>query len=241
MIDLFSRMEVLCMNLESIKTIIKKNIITFFSVLLTLISIIGSLCYAHFYKCEECKSDETPISNTLSFASEEKEEQNYVKVDVKGAVKKTGVYSLVEGSTVSDAIEASGGLTANGVTTNINLSKKIKDEMVIYVFNKNELKEKETTKGIVCEVPKCECETVAVDKDICSNDNETTITSNKLISINTDSVEELMSLDGIGETKAKAIIQYRKDNGNFTKIEDLMNVSGIGEKAFNSIKDKIIV
>ena len=228
------------MKIESIINVIKSNFIIVLSVLFGVMSIVGSLCYVRLYKCEECtECDDIAISSAYSFVEEKEETEKYVKVDVKGAVKKTGVYSLREGSTVSDAIEASGGLITSGVTTNINLSKKVRDEMVIYVFTKNELKEKETSKSIVCEVPKCECEALVVDKDICTNETDSAF--NKLISINTDSIDELMSLEGIGESKAKAIIEYRKANGNFTKIEDLMNVSGIGEKAFNSIKDKITI
>ena len=229
------------MKLESTKEILKKNTLTIISVFFGITSIIGSFYYVYINKCEECdKCEKENIYSSISLNEKNNEVvEKYIKVDVKGAVKKTGVYTLLEGSTVNDAIEASGGLSSSGVTTNINLSKKVHDEMVIYVFNKNELKEKETNNSIVCEIPKCECETLIVDKEICTNDN-TTI-SNKLVSINTANIEELMTLDGIGESKAKAIIEYRNTFGNFSKIEDLMNVSGIGEKAFESIKNKITV
>ena len=50
-----------------------------------------------------------------------------------------------------------------------------------------------------------------------------------------------MTLSGIGESKADAIIQYRLDNGSFKKIEDIMNVSGIGESLYNKIKENITV
>lgn len=59
------------------------------------------------------------------------------------------------------------------------------------------------------------------------------------ININTASKNQLMLLDGIGETTAQKIIDYRTQNGNFTKIEELMNVKGIGEKKFEQIKDRI--
>ena len=60
------------------------------------------------------------------------------------------------------------------------------------------------------------------------------------VNINTASKEELMSLKGIGETTAEAIIEYRKEN-KFTKIEDIKNVKGIGDKKFESIKEDIEV
>ena len=61
------------------------------------------------------------------------------------------------------------------------------------------------------------------------------------ININTATAEELQLLDGIGETMAQRIIDYRNTNGNFKSIEELMNVTGIGEKKFNNIKDFITV
>lgn len=60
------------------------------------------------------------------------------------------------------------------------------------------------------------------------------------VNINTASKEELMTLKGIGETTAEAIIEYRKEN-KFTKIEDIKNVKGIGDKKFEAIKEDIEV
>lgn len=62
-----------------------------------------------------------------------------------------------------------------------------------------------------------------------------------LININEASAKELMSLKGIGEVKAAAIVEYRRANGGFRKIEDIMNVKGIGEKTFEKIRDQITV
>ena len=62
-----------------------------------------------------------------------------------------------------------------------------------------------------------------------------------IININTASLDELMTISGIGESKAKNIIEYRSNNGKFNSIEDIKNISGIGESLFNKIKDKITV
>ena len=70
-----------------------------------------------------------------------------------------------------------------------------------------------------------------------SNNSETI----KKININTASLSELMTLKGIGESKAKSIIEYRTSNGLFKSIEDIKNISGIGEALYNKIKDNIIV
>ena len=65
--------------------------------------------------------------------------------------------------------------------------------------------------------------------------------TNAKVNINTASAEELMSLSGIGPTKAQAIVDYRTNFGNFTSIDQLTSVSGIGEKTLAKIRDDITV
>ncbi len=59
--------------------------------------------------------------------------------------------------------------------------------------------------------------------------------------INTAGLEELMTLPGIGESKAQSIINYRQEQGAFSSIEDIMNISGIKQGVFDKIKDQITV
>ena len=83
--------------------------------------------------------------------------------------------------------------------------------------------------------------TVAIEtsKQISTTEN---ISSNSyVININTATVEQFVSLNGIGEILAKRIVDYRTENGKFTNIDELMNVSGIGEKKFNAIKKFLYV
>ena len=61
------------------------------------------------------------------------------------------------------------------------------------------------------------------------------------IDLNTATAEELKTLDGIGDAKANAIVEYRSEYGPFTSIEEVKNVKGIGDGIFESIKDKICV
>ena len=65
--------------------------------------------------------------------------------------------------------------------------------------------------------------------------------SESLVDINTAEVEQLKTLNGIGDSKAKSIIEYREQNGGFKSIEEIKNVTGIGEKMFEKIKDNITV
>ena len=152
-------------------------------------------------------------------------------IDVKGAVKNPGVYEFNTNQRVIDAIEKAGGLTKKADTSNINLSKKLESEMVVYVYTSSEIKN--GSKSISC-ATKCNCETIEVN-----NCYQEEVSSDGKVNINTASLDTLLTLSGIGDAKAKAIINYRNEHGNFKEVEDLKNVSGIGDTLFESIKEFI--
>ncbi len=220
--------------IEKIKSFFMENWI---GILIGIISLIISFIIAG-------TKEKTKDCNCPLCEYEEKSDlKKLIKVDVKGAVKEPKVYILEEDATVEDAIKMAGGLIDGGITSNINLSKKLKDEMVVYVFTQAELDKENSQNEIVCEVPKCECETIKVSGDtiINKNDSNKADSSNGLISINDASLEDLMTLDGIGNSKALAIINYRNENGPFKSIEEIKNVSGIGDALYEKIKNKIKV
>ena len=176
--------------------------------------------------------------------NEPKETISEIKVDIKGYVKNPGVYSFTTDVRVSDVIETSGGLLSGANTKNINLSKKVFDEMVIIIYSERELEEFKTTskEECICERTLNDaCFEYSVTNNISEYLSEEKLSNNNysLLNINTASLEEFTSLNGVGESKAKAIIEYRETNGNFKNKEDLMEVSGIGESIYIKIKDLI--
>lgn len=201
---------------------------------------------------EEIK--EEPIEQIEIEEQKEKikeESKEKIKVDIKGEVNKPGVYELEIGSRVYDAIKASGDLTENADTTLLNLSKNLTDEMVIIIYNKYEIeklkKDLTTTKTVIQYIEK-ECTCPDTINDACmkkANEKETQTTEetlkDKKISINTGTLEELQTLPGIGESKAKTIIEYREKNGDFKDIEEIKNISGIGESTFEKFKEYITI
>ena len=177
------------------------------------------------------------------FITEEISTLDYIVVEVKGSVKVPGVYEVKKGSRVSDLIHEAGGLLDNADTSIINLSKELEDEMVVVIYNDEEINEMKKGSTSVKYIERhCVCpilENDACIEEVISNnsiDNKT-----GLVSLNTGTIEELMTLPGIGESKAKLIIKYRDENGGFKKIEDIMNVKGIGESMFEKIKSYIML
>lgn len=167
---------------------------------------------------------------------------NKIGVDIKGMVKKPGYYEMNTNDKVTDVINKAGGLLENADVTLINLSMNVYDEMVIIIYSKDEVNEMQSGSKLVKYIEK-ECVCPNVTNNACVNFNpvqiETTYVDNK-ININKATMEELTKLSGIGESKAKNIIDYRNQTP-FKKIDDILNVKGIGKSIFEKIKDNISI
>ena len=185
----------------------------------SLVLIIGGLFYFNQNKTEDYSGVSfSNISNETNNKDEKAENKHDEKifVDVKGAVKHPGVFETTKDKRVKDLIEEAGGLLDDADTSTLNLSQKVKDQMVIYV-----LKHGEKPKQM--------------------SDGGSSSSNTDVININTANKEQLMKISGVGKTKAEAIISYREKNGDFKKKEDITKVRGIGKATFEKIKDKIEV
>jgi competence protein ComEA len=141
-----------------------------------------------------------------------------VTVDVAGAVKTPGVYSLPANSRVMDAIKAAGDKLKGADLSDINLARVIKDGEQIYIYPPN--------KG---------------GSSIRISPQRAKAKSSGPIALNRASAKELESLDGIGPVLAARIVAYRNQNGPFLTVDDLMKVSGIGSVKFSQFKEKLRV
>lgn len=202
-------------------------------IIMLIVLFIGLMIYFIKMNDKEAYEDTLTFNETTTKTTSEVFEKNYI--DIKGSVKNPGVYEFKKNDRVIDAINMAGGLLKNANTSNINLSQKLVSEMVIYVMNNSEIKN--GSKVISCDT-KCKTEVIEVNNCVEENNIEK---SNDKININTATIEQFTSISGIGEAKAKNIIEYRNNNGNFKSIEDIKNISGIGEALFNKIKDNITV
>ena len=143
-----------------------------------------------------------------------------IMVDVKGAVRHPGVYTMDAGSRVIDAINAAGGYLPDADSRLLNHAMKLSDELLIYVpLEGEELSDNE------------------IDLVL----QQTTQNDDGLVNINTADESLLMTISGIGPAKATAIINYRNEHGPFSSPESIMDVSGIGKKSFEKLEHQIKV
>lgn len=169
-------------------------------------------------KEEAVEESEAVVTTVMAEKTEESTTlEAVIFVDIKGEVKKPGVYQMKAGDRVKDALDAAGGLTEEADSQKVNLAQRVEDQMVIVVPKVGEEAE---------EIPAGETRKEA--------------TKEGKVNINTATVEELKTLKGVGEKKAEAIIEYRKKNGSFQTKEDLMKVRGIGKKLFESFQERIV-
>ena len=162
-----------------------------------------------------------------TYISETEITQPLIDVYICGAVYYPGVYEIEAGSIINDAVLLAGGLTENADISRVNLVYIINSNLSIYI----------PEEGEVCEEsPILRTEDQVVWGDEPSGAQQ----AGGLVNINTASLEQLMSLPGIGQVTANAILEYREQN-HFERVEDIMNVTGIGEAKFNGIRDLICV
>ena len=144
-----------------------------------------------------------------------------VLIYVCGEVVSPGVYELKKGMRICDAVEAAGGFTTKASQEYWNLAEPLTDGQMIYFPTEEEAKERQESAG---------------EKEESAGQKE-----DGRININTADTTQLMSIPGIGQTRAEAIIAYRKEHGAFAQIEDIMNVSGIKNALFNKMKEYITI
>jgi competence protein ComEA len=218
------------------KFMTKRNIVLIMLVLLCVITsfILYGKNKSKVFKDEYMKNifveEEAPDDNSVEVNAEPIKEvkgenqltkgTKMIVVEIKGEVANPDVYEISEGSIIRDLITKAGGLTNEANIGKINRADKLRDNQLIVIPNKNELSNANTN--------------INVSK-------EGNTAEEGIININTASLEELQKINGVGEVKAKSIINYREKNGGFKSIDEMKNIEGIGDKTFEKMKDQITV
>ncbi|MFC4076786.1 helix-hairpin-helix domain-containing protein [Salinithrix halophila] len=165
-----------------------------------------------------------PVKPAQEKESKKKKEPAEVVVDVKGAVKKPGVYQLEPGSRVQDAVERAGGPHAKADMGQVNLAQPLSDGMALVIPAKGE-KAGPPPPGSVSSSP----------------GQASASQAGGAINLNTAEAADMEQLNGIGPSKAEAIIRYREENGPFSSVDQLTEVPGIGEKTLEQLRDQVTV
>ncbi|MCK9909593.1 ComEA family DNA-binding protein, partial [Microbacteriaceae bacterium K1510] len=137
-------------------------------------------------------------------------------VDVKGSVKKPGLYTFARQQRVADAIDKAGGALPNAELAEINLAQLLTDGSILRIPAKGEMLKAAspcTQGGQPYLAPGN-----GSSAEKANPSPSSTGTGEGKININTASLQELMNLPGIGETRAKAILAYREKNGQFRSL-----------------------
>jgi competence protein ComEA len=157
------------------------------------------------------------------------EAASVIMVYVSGHVVNPGVFALYEGARINDAVKAAGGMTETADPNAVNLAAFVLDEQHIIVF------------GLEDGMPPSIMGGSFGSAGNSASGAGGSITADGRININTATIAELTTLNGIGEVRAEAIIRHRDARGGFERIEEIMNVSGIGESIFAAVKDRIFI
>ena len=173
---------------------------------------------------EELNKSVNFVDNDVVESDETVEIKETIVVHITGEVKNEGVIYLEKGARLVDAIKEAGGETKEADLSQVNLAYELQDGQKIYIPNKNE------------KISQYIIESGGNNENIDNNNGK-----EKKVNINTANQNELDSLPGIGPSIAERIIEYRQENGNFSKIEDLQNVKGIGDAKFQDIKEYVTV
>ena len=160
-------------------------------------------------------------TGTEEVSEPETEDKAECYVYVCGAVKNPGVYCLLAGSRIYEAVSMAGGLLEDACEDSINQAEEVSDGQMIRILTAEEAAQQAS---------------VAVTEDTSSSG-----ASDGRVNINTADASELMTLPGIGESKAMSILSYREENGGFSSIEEIMNITGIKEGVYSKIKEYITV
>ncbi|MBO6148343.1 MAG: ComEA family DNA-binding protein [Lachnospiraceae bacterium] len=170
--------------------------------------------------------DEATVPETPAIAETDPEpaekEDKYIYVFLCGAVQNPGVYELPEGSRLFELLERAGGMRGDAAADALNQAEILSDGKQIRIPTVDE-----------------------INASAATGDSQAGAFApshqDGRININTASLSDLMTINGIGETRAQAIIDYREEHGSFATIEDIKLVNGIKDGLFNKIKDQITV
>ncbi|SCT83037.1 DNA uptake protein and related DNA-binding protein [Staphylococcus xylosus] len=235
---------------ERWKEIISKNKILFSFISIALLLVVIFLCniFIHMYNKEikgiptvsinkinktgsDSQTDKTEV-NVKRKEKSSKSENEFIVVDIKGAVKYPNIYEMKSTDRVKQLLDKA-QILDNADLSTINLAEKLLDQKVIYIPKKGE--------SAIANVNGSSKFNDRQQEQTLSLKNEGNVGQQGKINLNTASESQLLSVNGIGPTKAKSIVEFRERHGKFESVDQLKEVKGIGAKTLEKISDFFVV
>ena len=185
-----------------------------------MVALCGMIWFGENRWQEPQQDGTTPVFQHATEVPADSSAKEMIYVHITGAVKKPGVYVFDKPPRVVEVVEEAGGFTKDAVKSEVNQAELVEDGVQIVIASKRERKTSDAGE---------------------SGGRGEPSAGDSLLDINTATKEELMTLTGIGESKAVSIITYRETNGKFRKIEDIKKITGIKDGIFEKIKSRIKV
>lgn len=199
----------------------KKQVIKFLAVIICMLA--AGICYS----CDNTVTGLTGDGQKVVLETESAPEAETKPaetpacyyVHICGEVNAPGVYEMEAGSRIFQAVEMAGGFTDTAAAEYLNMAQEVTDGMKLLVPSVEDVESGQLS-GL---------------------DELLPASGEQKVNLNTATKEQLMTLRGIGESRAEDIIRYREETGPFRTIEEIMEISGIKDAAFQKIKEDITV
>ncbi len=211
-----------------------KFIILFISIIANII-LLGTSGYLLYEKLNyECNC---PVNNEISKTEVKDESKTNMFVEVKGAVKTPGVFEVKSDNIINDVIKLAGGFTKDAYTNNINLSRKVSDELVVYVYTNADMKKKNQVSETVCNCNSYDISNCTENKqsEIVSTTTESNVSissssSNSSSSNSSNSSSSSSTSSSNNNTNKNSTSNQKKIiNINTATKAELTSLSGIGD------------
>ena len=195
------------------------------TVAMVILGIIVCAGMALFSKRSGITIESEERSTEESYAQEtEESKSDPFPVYICGEVNLPGIYKLQSAAYLYELIDLAGGLTENADRDHLDMVYKVENSQSIYIPSINAQEEGE---GLF--VPRTD------------NEGKADNSNGGKVNLNSANESDLMTLPGIGEKTAKKIVAYREEHGRFSSLEELMQVPGIGESKYEVIRDLICI
>lgn len=214
---------------EQLKTFILKNpysiifVVIFLAMIIFFLNNITKTNLQNYHKpsiSHNTNRFSKNASTTSNFKDKVKQPEK-IFVDIKGAVKYPDVYEMKSSDRIKQLLDKAHPTDQAELST-INLAEKLLDQKLVIIPNKND-------------------KVNALNNNLSTSPQITNKGTKTPVNINSATIDELKEINGIGESKAQAIIDYREKHGSFDSIEKLKEVKGIGEKTFEKLQSEFII